>query len=139
MSTEANKAFVRRFFEVMDSGDWDTLRELMHPEHDFRFPLAPGPLDREGHLGLTRGFTEAFSDFQHIIHDQIAEDDKVVTGGTVRVRHTGAFNGIPPTGKVIDFGFINIMQIADGQNYREWDELNGLHFMQELGAVPAPS
>ncbi len=40
---------------------------------------------------------------------------------------------------MIDFGFINIMQIADGQNYREWDELNGLHFMQELGAVPAPS
>lgn len=132
-----NKVFVRRFFETMDSGNWDELRALMHPDHIFNFPLAPGPLDREAHVGLCVMFRGAFSDIRHGIDDQIEDDDKVVTRGTVHVRHTGEFNGIAPTGASFEFGYINIMRIKDGMNFQEWDEVDGLKLMREIGAIPA--
>jgi len=135
--SEQNKAFVRKFFEVMDSADNDALRELMHPDHVFNFPLAPQPLSRDGHMGLCQGFQAGFSKIQHKVLDQFAEGDKVVTRGVVTVHHTGEFNGIAATNKTIEFGFINIMRIEDGKNREEWDELDGLKFLKELGAIPS--
>jgi len=34
--------------------------------------------------------------------------------------------------------FINIIQLQDGMNINEWDSLDTLSFMQQLGAIPPP-
>ena len=94
--SEQNKAFVRQYFQTFEQGDFDGLKELMHPDHRFRFPLAPEVLDRESHIQMSKGFFAAFSDFHFDILEQIAEGDKVVTRGVLHLRHTGEFQGIPP-------------------------------------------
>ena len=137
-----NKAFVRQFLETMDAmmvgkGSRELLRALMHEDHVFHFPLAPEPLGRDAHIGMNLDFASKFSNFQHIVQEQIAEGDKVVTRGTVRLTHTSEFNGIPPSGKTLEFGFINIMHIQDGKNREEWNEIDGLKFMRGLGAIPS--
>ena len=88
--SEKNKAFVQGLFEVMDKGDWSTVRKMMDPGHVFHgshflFPLAPKPLDREGHIQLNASAAgSVFTNVQHVIEDQIAEADKVVTRGFFR-------------------------------------------------------
>ncbi|MBI4504880.1 MAG: ester cyclase [Chloroflexi bacterium] len=133
--SEQNKVFIRHFMETMDRKAWDELRELMAPDHRFHWPLAPEPLDREGHIQLNRGFQEAFSGFRHEIHDVLADRDKVVVRGTVRATHTAAFQGIPPSGKEVALRFIDIVRIAGDVNAEEWLEIDSWGFMQQLGVV----
>jgi len=51
------------------------------------------------------------------------------------MRHTGNFNGVAPTGKMVEFGFMNMMRIEDGLNREEWLELDGLKIMREIGIL----
>jgi steroid delta-isomerase-like uncharacterized protein len=132
--SEENKTIAQRFLKAYDELDWDTWTELAHPDHVFHFPLAPGPLDRDGHLGMNQGFRQAFPKMDHIIESTVAEGDIVALRGTVRVVHEGEFNGIPATGKTIEIGFMDFIRIQDGQNREEWVELDGVKFMVELGA-----
>ena len=138
MSVEQNISFVHRFFDVIDQANWDELRDMMEPSHLFHFPLAPKPLDREGHIQMNREFRRAFTGFRHEILDMIAAGDKVVTRGIARFTHTGEFQNIPATGKEITLRFINIMRVSNGKNAEEWDEIDSLGMMQQLGVMPQP-
>src|SRR3954471_8568702 len=90
MSTEANKALVRRFYEAIDRGDLAAMDELVAEDYIDHSPppfpgLAPG---REGLKQAFRMFWEA-TPGHHRIEDQIAEGDKVVTRMTAYGKHEG--------------------------------------------------
>ncbi|MDQ4077208.1 MAG: ester cyclase [Chloroflexota bacterium] len=138
MSTEENKAFVRRWFDNFESGNFEALQAMAADDHRFHFALSPEPLDGAGHLGTQRAVKEAIPDLHFTIEDQVAEGDKVVTRYTARGTHQGAFQGLPPTGKAIEFGGVNIIRIADGKNAEEWEIPDTLSMMQQLGAVQMP-
>jgi len=132
------KAVVRAYLEAMDAMDWDRLRTLMHPEHRFHFPLAPAPLDREGHIGLSQGFRQGFGEFNHIVTEQLASGDKVATRGKVRMKHTGEFNGVPASGNEVEIGFLQMAEVVDGTLRHEHVQLDALGLLQGIGALPAP-
>ncbi len=132
--SEENKNVVRRFLEAYDRLDWDTWNELAHPDHLFHFPLAPEPLNRDGHRGMNQGFRQAFPKMEHMIEGMVAEGDIVAVRGKVRITHEGEFQGIPPTGKTIDLGFMGFIRVEDGKNREEWVELDAVKLMGELGA-----
>jgi predicted ester cyclase len=46
--------------------------------------------------------------------------------------------GIPPTGKSISFGVIDIMRIAGGKCVEHSGQMDSMGMMQQLGAIPAP-
>ncbi len=52
---------------------------------------------------------------------------------------SGEFQGIAPTGKQVTFTVIAIDRISGGQIAEEWEELDQLGMMQQLGAIPAPA
>lgn len=131
--SEENKAAVRRFLETMDRGDWDELRNLMTPDHQLHFPLAPEPMDRDGHTETNKHFR-----YRHELRDQVAEGDKVVTRGVVHLTLVKEFQGIQPP-KEVSVPFINAVRIADGKNAEEWLSLDTLGFMQQLGVVSPPA
>ena len=86
MSTEANKALVRRFYEEIDKGNLAAMDELVAEDYIDHSP-PPFPGLSSGRAGLKQAF-EIFwvaTPGQHHIEDQIAEGDKVVT----RIRVTG--------------------------------------------------
>src|SRR5215471_4728607 len=80
MSTESNKALVRRFYEEIDKGNIDAMDELVAENYLDHSPppfpgLAPG---REGLKQGFRIFWKATPGY-HRIEEQIAEGNKVVT------------------------------------------------------------
>ena len=70
--------------------------------------------------------------------DQIAEGDKVVTRIVSTGTHTGAFQGIPATGKPIRVDGILIERYANGRIVERWDQFDQLGMLQQLGVIPVP-
>ena len=128
------KATVCAFLEAMDRADWEALRACMHADHRCHFPFAPEPLDQDAHIGMSQGFRQGFAEFQHLVEDQFADGDQVLTRGKVRVKHTGEFNGVPATGNVVEFGFMQVAEVVAGTVRNEWIELDGVKLMQGIGA-----
>src|ERR1041384_1306237 len=126
MSTpEQNKALVRRFYAEIDQGNLAILDELVAENYlDHNPPpfpgLAPG---RQGLKQAFKVFLEA-TPGHHVIEDQIAEGDKVVTRMTSYGKHEGDLPGAPRTGHDLKMTSITIQatpghhviedQIAEG-------------------------
>jgi predicted ester cyclase len=138
MSTETNKALIRRIFEEgMNGGRPAVYDETIAPDyvnHDLPAP-APGP---EGFKIVTAMFKAAFPDMHVTIEEEIAEGDKVATRGYFSGTHKGEFMGIPPTGKTIKISYIDIWRVANGRGKDNWVQMDMLGLMQQLGVIPTP-
>jgi predicted ester cyclase len=46
--------------------------------------------------------------------------------------------GVPPTGRSISVGVIDILRIAGDKVVEHWGQMDSMAMMQQLGALPAP-
>lgn len=137
MSTEENKALVRRFVQIWGKGSLDTLDELAAPNFSVYYPLLRETVHgSEAFKQVLMGFHAGLPDVEVVSEDVIAEGDQVVVRWTAQGRHTGALLGIPPTGKQVTLTGITIYRLADGKIVEERGEEDALSFMQQLGVVP---
>jgi predicted ester cyclase len=138
MSTEENKALVRRFFEEMwVKGNLSAADELLATNFVFHPPPGVAP-DLEGYKQWVSMTCAGLADRQSTVEDQTAEGDKVVTRWTYRGTHKGELMGIAPTGKQVTVTGISIDRIVGGKIVEEWNEIDNLGMMQQLGVVPSP-
>jgi steroid delta-isomerase-like uncharacterized protein len=139
MSADENRVLMRRFYEeVMNQGNLDFIDEFCAPEYVEHSPESPTP-DRVGlkqELAMVRS---AFPDIHIDIEDLVVEDDKVVARTIARGTNTGAFMGMPPTGKVVTIAGIDITQFVGGKAVEHWAIMDELGMMQQLGVIPAPN
>ena len=140
MSTEQNKAMARQMIEdVFNRGDMSRFDEYLAPDFVEREELPPGlPGGREGVQQLIAILHSAFPDFRATIDDLVAEGDRVVVRHTWTGTHRGEFMGVPPTGKSVSFGVIDILRIAGGKVVEHWGLMDSMSLMQQLGASPPP-
>jgi steroid delta-isomerase-like uncharacterized protein len=140
MSTEQNKALVRQMVEEMfNRGNISRADEFLSPDFVEHEELPPGiPQGREGVKQLTAMMRNAFPDFKATIEDIIAEGDKVVIRMTWSGTQKGEFMGVPPTGKSVSFGVLDIIRVAGGKFVEHWGQMDSMGMMQQLGAIPAP-
>ena len=117
MSTEENKALVRRFFEARAKTDLNAIEEMMAPNFISHGSMLPG--QQPGREGLKRALADAsaaFSNRRRFIEDQVAEGDRVVTRYTVHLTHDrGEYMGVAPTGREEEFRAIAIHRIEGGK------------------------
>ncbi len=138
MSTEDNKALMRRFLEeVFNKKNLAAIDEFIAPNHvDHTLP-AFLPSTREGSKQAIGMYLKAFPDLHLTVEDMIAEGDKVVTRFTSRGTQKGTFMGIPPTGKQVTVSSIVIARIAGGKSVEQWGLDDQLGMLQQLGVIPA--
>jgi steroid delta-isomerase-like uncharacterized protein len=135
MSAEENKALVRRWFVETDKGNLAIIDELLPPDYLDHNPPIPGlPRGREGVRQANLLLRAAFPDVVHVIDDQLAEGDKVMTRVTTRATFLGEFLGYPPTGKVVEIAGISVHRIAGGRLVEHWAQADMASFMEQLGA-----
>jgi steroid delta-isomerase-like uncharacterized protein len=140
MSTEQNKALLSRLMkEVFSRGNISLVDELLAPDFVEHEELPPGiPPGREAVKQFSTLFRSAFPDLKITIDDIIAEGDKVVVRGIWSGTHKGEFMGIPPTGKSVSFGVIDIVRIVGGKVVEHWGQMDTLRMMQQLGVIATP-
>lgn len=138
MSTEFNKAIVRRFNEEFISrGDSAAADELLAEDILDHNALPGMPRGREGVKQFFAWLKGAFPDLQAVVYDQTAEGDKVVTRKAFQATHQGEFAGIPPTGKAVTIHLTDIVRINNRQIAEHWVVIDQLGLMQQLGVIPA--
>lgn len=138
MSTEINKALVRRFYDqVLNGRQFTAIDELAVADYEEHDPL---PGQGEGRDGLrdrvtmlVRALAPTFT-----VEDVVAEADRVVVRWTNSGRHVSDFLGIPPTDRPFAIAGIDIYRIADGRLAEHWHVVDQLAMLQQLGLIPAP-
>jgi steroid delta-isomerase-like uncharacterized protein len=139
MSTEENKAIIRRFVEeVQNRHNIGALEKLFSPDFSDHSGISSLPPTLDGAKQFFTMLFTAFPDIHATIHDQVAEGDKVVTRKTFHGTHQGEFMGIPPTDKHIAFDVIDIFRVASGKITDHWAVADMLGLMQQLGVVSSP-
>jgi predicted ester cyclase len=139
MSTEENKAVVRRFMEgSFGEGKPELVDELLDPDFVRYDPYIEA--------GEVRGaqtvkenivwFHNAFPDLSCTIEEQVAEGEKVVSRWTVRGTHRGEFFGVAGTGNRVEFTGIQIDRFGEsGKIVEERAEFDLLGAMRQVGAA----
>jgi steroid delta-isomerase-like uncharacterized protein len=136
MSTEENKALVRRYQEAHNNNDLDALNAIVAADL-IAHSLMPGvPNGLEGGKMVHQIAVASFPDFHATIEDLIAEGDKVVARLTFTGTHTGSpFMGIPASGRSFAFSATSIFRIAEGKIVEHWGEEDSVGWLQQLGAM----
>ena len=138
MSTETNKATVRRFLDqVLNNQRHDLIEEFLADTVEFH---GPG----QSFIGLSEVtgwfamLAAAFPDWQATIIDMVAEGDKVVVRLNNKGTHQGEMQGIPATGKTVNQESIVIYLLTNGKIDEGRLAMDNLSMMQQLGVIPAP-
>ncbi|MFQ5824914.1 MAG: ester cyclase [bacterium] len=138
MSTEENKALVRRLIEeAWNKGNLAVIDEILYPDYVLHID-APGAINREGYKQAVSMYRVAFPDFRFVIDDMIAEGEKVVIRATMSGTQEGEFMGNAPTGKKLTMTAIAIRHLENGKIVEEWVETNMLGVLQQMGVIPTP-
>jgi predicted ester cyclase len=133
------KERVRRTYECFETGKLDGLDDIVAADCIDHNPLpgVPGGLD-----GLKQSIEllrNAFSALTVDIRDQVEEGDTCVTRAIISGTHTGAFLGIPATGRDASVEIIDIIRYGDdGKAIEHWGLWDQPALLVQLGIVPAP-
>jgi predicted ester cyclase len=141
MSSEDNKALIRRFIDAIDandSDDWSLIDDFVDEGFVAHNPPVPGvSLDREGLKQAAEIFRVA-TPGTHEVAMQVAEDDLVVSRIIGRGTHAGELLGIPPSNKEIETDGIAIHRVRDGKIVEYWSVVDVANILQQIGVLPGP-
>ena len=130
MDTLANKELVRRWIAFANSGFSGDFALFI--SSDYVGHLGPAVMDRGELERLERQFNLAFPDAHHRVDDLVAEGDRVVLRTTARATHRGEFEGIPATGRAVEFTGLVVYRIEGDRIAESWGEIDFLRLIREL-------
>jgi steroid delta-isomerase-like uncharacterized protein len=141
MSSEEQKALVRHFWEEVFNQKRLERADAYVAQDYLDHGAVPG--QGPGLEGAKRQrwamYFATIPDLHATIDDMVAEGDKVSVRFTVTGTQVGELAGIPPTGRRFDVGAMCIYRIAGGKVAEQWEQVDWLSLMRQLGAMPAPA
>jgi predicted ester cyclase len=130
MSTEENKAIIRRFNEeIWSEGNLDVANEIIAAD------LVWHTAEINGIEGFKQNLTElrtGFPDLHITTEDLVAEGDKVAARITIKGTHA-------PTGKQATWTATGIVRITDGKIVEMWINEDMLGRLQQIGFELMPA
>jgi len=136
---EKNRAVAIKFIEAFNTDDWDTVRKVVAPNYVFHHPVGgtvqAGP---EGMVAAWSAFKSSLPDSWHPIPVMITDNDYLAVLLPTYGHFTGEpYHNIPPTGKWLEYGMVNIVRFKDGLIAENWFGMDPLAEMQYMGAAPS--
>jgi len=116
----------------------DILSEVCSSDYKFYFPSNAAPITLEEHLEVGQAFYIPFPDLIHKIEGIYVDGNTVVARYTLSGTYKADFQGIPPTGKKIEWSAIEIFRFSDGKLSELRVEWDGLGMMMQLGTELKP-
>ena len=148
MSTEENKALVRRYYEeVLNKRDPTLVEQLFAPNYVYHIAGAPPnlPDGLEGFKKFVTMFLSGYTNLHFTVEDQIAEGEKVVT------RLTGQSDNIGPlraasapkdrgvAARANSIPGMSMERIVDGKIVESWGVFDTSAMQELVGAIPQPA
>lgn len=134
--TAANKQTVRQMMDLLDKHDLNGVAAAFAPGCRFH-GWAPETLDVNGYKQAMSALIAAFPNARFVVHDMVAEGDKVVVRHHFEGVHSGAaFQGVPTSGKNAFAPATVTLQLKDGKAVEVWLNADFLAVMTQIGAMP---
>ncbi len=141
MSTEENKALIRRYIQAIDdndSSDWSIIDEFVAEDFVAHNPPLPGvSLDREG-LKQAAGIFRVAAPGKHELPLQVAGGGLLVSRIVGKGVHAGELLGIPASNRDVETDGIAIHRIRNGKIVEYWSVVDVARVLQQVGALPGP-
>ncbi len=117
------------------NGDFSKL-DVLSKSYTFYGPGVPEEgLTRDAFEEYVRGNREAFPDLEYTVDEMLASDEVIMSEWTVTGTHEGEFNGIPPTGRKIEFNTMGTQRITDGKIGEERGYYDPQEMLAQLGVT----
>jgi steroid delta-isomerase-like uncharacterized protein len=131
---EQNKELASRWLSEVDKENFAVFDELV--AKNCKSHYGDNSYDNEWVMSSLKAFPVAFNEYEHIINDMYAEGDRVCVKMTVKVKHTGDFANIPPTGKIISYDAYTVYRFEEGKIIEMWWDTNAvLGLMAKLEGI----
>lgn len=139
MASDESKANMRRIpLELFNQGNLAVVDEVIAADYIEHAAFPGFPPNREGLKAFVSALRTAFPDYHYTIDDEITEGDTMVLRITARATMTGAFMGMPATGKSATWTEMHIARVANGKLAEHWSNIDQLGMLQQLGVIPTP-
>lgn len=139
VSADENAALLNRYIdEVWNAADPEAVARFVAPTFRRHTSAAGPPLDLAGQIERLKGFRVAFPDVTIDIEDVIAGEGDVAFRSTMRGTHLGEFLGIPPTGRAVVVGLVDMIRIEDGCFVEQWGGPDLFDLLRQIGATVTP-
>ena len=139
MSTEQNKAVMRRVFEeVLSKGNLAIIPDIIAPNYVFHSPFGMEIKGPEGFKKNVAVYRKAFPDLRAEIKDIIAEGDKVAVRYVMTGTFKGEMMGTAPTGKRLEITGAVFIRFERGKEVEASSHLDMLAWNRQLG-IPIPA
>jgi predicted ester cyclase len=129
MSSEENKAVVRRWFEALELGTaLQVVEQFYAPDYVLHNPGAPPDLP-PGPPGVIRFLSlmhTAFPDLRARLEDVLAEGDRVAVRFSMRGTQPGEFTTGAPAGRLVTFAGASLIRFSEGKIVEAWEYVNVL-------------
>jgi predicted ester cyclase len=137
---EKNKVAASRFIEAFNTDNWDLVREVVSPNFVLHHPIGgTNQLGPEGMIKVWSQFKASLPDSWHPIPIMITEGDFLANLLPTYGNFTGKpHDGVPPTGKWLEYGMVNIVRFEDNKLIEGWFGMDPVAEMQQMGAAPSP-
>ena len=138
MSVADLRNLVRQYIqEVWNRAHTDVIDEVVAEGYEYHLGGQP-PRDKEAMKQFVTAVHAAFPDWCVEIEDIVADEQLVAVRWQGEATHNGTFHGIPPTGKQLSVCGINLYRVADGVIIQEWEQMDSLWMLQQMGVLPPP-
>ena len=136
MTPKANVDIIWNYVEkIWNKGDISALEELT--TSDFTFAIGSEPeRNRAVMAQFVKMIRSAFPDWYVRMVDTITDNNVTVARWKGNATHNGSFYGIEATGKQIVISGINIYRLEGDKIKKEWEQMDTLGLLRQLGVLP---
>lgn len=132
-----NKAAMQKFYDEVfnkhDAAMFDSITSPDYVEH----ASDPGtPQTRGGTEVLFKETFTAFPDANEKVILMRADSSYVITHYILTGTNTGRYMGLPPTGKQINVGGVDIVRFVNGKAVEHWGYMEEMKMMTQMGTMP---
>lgn len=124
----------RYFSDLANGGSPAAAEEIL--AHDFVFHEQGRHDDLAAFAAMMQGVRAAFPDIHFEVHDSFGDEQKQAVRFTIRGTHQGNFMGLPPTGKHIAIGGIDVFRLSGGRIAEVWACIDLAGALSQLGVLP---
>jgi steroid delta-isomerase-like uncharacterized protein len=122
---ESQKQVVREWIEAVENqGNLTRIEQLATPEH------------ADGYRTRRERSIATFPDVQFVIHELVAEDNKVTVLWEATATHQGNWRGVPATSKPVTWRGMTLYYLEDGKIAEEITSWNRLDMYEQLVGLP---
>lgn len=144
MSTEENKAVVRRFWEEVNRENLDVVDELVSPDYVQYLPYLTNACGNQGLKAMLKQSHASLTEWKSTILDLLAVGDRVILRAVNEATHSGDLalpwgGSVPPTGKRLRQTQIIIYQVVAGKIVADWGVTDNQESLHELGLLRSPA